>query len=384
MPLLHFSRNEFDRRLAEARAAMEREGLDGLVLFRQDSMYYLTGYDTSGYSMFQGMYLGADGALALLTRSADRIQSRETSIVEDIRIWQDREDALPGDDLRDMLEDHGCRGRRLGVEYHTYGLTGQRAKMVDTALDGFCRTVDASDLVRLLRLVKSEAELAYVRKAGSLCDRILDVSIERTVPGASVKAVYGAMMQALMEGGGDPTAGRWPMGAGEAAVFCRYHTGDETVAEQDQVVFEPAAAYRHYHAAMMYNILTGTPDHRHVTMNRACADAIDACLETLRPGRTVGDVFDAHARTLGEAGFGHARLAACGYTMGAMYPPTWMDWPMVWAGNPQVLEPGMVFFLHMILLDDTTGLSMCIGETAIVTRGACERVNHIPREPIVN
>ena len=198
-----------------------------------------------------------------------------------------------------MLEDHGCRGKRLGVEYHAYGLTGQRAKMVDAALEGFCQTVDASDLVRLLRLVKSEAELAYVRKAGALCDRILDVSIERTVPGASVKAVYGAMMQALMEGGGDPTAGRWPMGAGEAAVFCRYHTGDETVAERDQVVFEPAAAFRHYHAAMMYNILTGSPDHRHVSMNRACADAIDACLETLRPGRTVGDVFDAHATTLG-------------------------------------------------------------------------------------
>ena len=57
---------------------------------------------------------------------------------------------------------------------------------------------------------------------------------------------------------------------------------------------------------------------------------------------------------------------------------------MVWAGNPQVLEPGMVFFLHMILLDESTGLSMCIGETAIVTDGECERINHIPREPIVN
>ena len=128
---------------------------------------------------------------------------------------------------------------------------------------------------------------------------------------------------------------------------------------------------------MMYNILTGTPNPRHVAMNRACADAIDACQSVLRPGRTVGDVFDAHAKTLADNGFGHASLAACGYTMGAMYPPTWMDWPMVWAGNPQVLEPGMVFFLHMILLDDATGLSMCIGETAIVTSGECERVNHI-------
>ena len=182
MPRLHFSRCEFDRRLAAARASLERDGLDGLVLFRQDSMFYLTGYDTSGYTMFQAMYLGADGALALLTRTADRIQSRETSIVEDVRIWYDREDATPGDDLRAMLEDHGCRGRRLGVEYHAYGLTGQRSRMVDAALEGFCERVDASDLVRLLRLVKSDAELACVRRAGALCDRLFEVSVEKTLP----------------------------------------------------------------------------------------------------------------------------------------------------------------------------------------------------------
>ena len=81
--------------------------------------------------------------------------------MEDIRIWHDREDASPGDDLRAMLEDHGCRGKRLGAE--AYGLTGRRAKMVDAALGGFCELVDASDLVRRLRLVKSEEELAYSR-----------------------------------------------------------------------------------------------------------------------------------------------------------------------------------------------------------------------------
>ena len=384
MPTLHFTREEFDRRVRSACRSMAEQGLDGLVLFRQDSMYYLTGYDTSGYTMFQGMYLGADGALALLTRTADRIQSRETSTLSDVRIWYDREDATPGEDLRAMLEDYGCRGKRLGVEYHAYGLTGQRAKMVDAALEGFCDLVDASDLVRLLRLVKSDAELAYVRRAGALCDRILEVSIEKTVPGASVKAVYGAMLQALCEGGGDPAASRWPMGAGDKALFGRYHTGDETVGDADQVVFEPGAAYRHYHACTMYNILTGRPRPRHAAMNRACADALDACQEALRPGRSIGEVFDVHAQTFERAGFGEAALAACGYTMGAMYPPTWMDWPMLWSGNPQVMEPGMVFFLHMILFDREEGLSMAMGETAIVTEGACERVNHIPRELIVN
>jgi Xaa-Pro dipeptidase len=135
---LHFSKRELGERRRRTCREMAAQGLDGLVLFRQESMYYLTGYDTSGYSMFQGMYLGADGALALLTRSADRLQARLTSVVEDVRIWRDRQDANPALDLRDMLESYGCRGRRLGVEYHAYGLTAQRGRLVDAALDGLC------------------------------------------------------------------------------------------------------------------------------------------------------------------------------------------------------------------------------------------------------
>src|SRR5499426_4706123 len=182
---LHFTEEELATRRKRACEEMARQGLDGLLVFRQESMYYLTGYDTSGYSMFQGMYLGADGSLALCTRSADLRQARITSVVEDIRIWRDRQGATPAEDLRDMLESHGCRGKRLGVEYHAYGLTAQRGQMVDAALHGFCRTEDASDLVRLLRLVKSPAELAYVRRAGALADAALAVANRETVPGAA-------------------------------------------------------------------------------------------------------------------------------------------------------------------------------------------------------
>ena len=381
-PMLHFSRDELAGRRQAACAKMAEEGLHGLVMFRQESMYYLTGYDTMGYTMFQGLYLGADGTLTLLTRMADRIQSRATSVIEDIRIWYDRAGATPADELRDVLEEHGCRGRRVGIEYHAYGLTGQRAKMVDAALDGFCETVDASDLVRLLRLVKSPAELAYVRKAGELCDLIYEVSVEATKPGASTKAIYGQMVAAQMAAGGDLAASRWPCGAGEAKYFGRYYTGENIVAEEDNVLYEPGAGYRLYHAATMYNVIVGPVDPRLVDMNKACADAIGACQDNLRPGRTVGDVFAAHHDTFEAAGFGHASQAACGYTMGAMYPPTWMDWPMIYRDNPQVIEAGMVFFTHLVLFDKDAGYSMCIGETVIVTDGAPERVNHIPREVI--
>lgn len=383
MTFLHFAAEEYQSRKRAVCAALAKLNLDGLILFRQESMYYLTGYDTSGYTMFQAGYIGADGRTALLTRTADRLQSRMTSIFDDIRIWVDREDASPGDDLRHMLADYDCAGKRLGVEYHAYGLTGQRAKMVDAALIGFCELIDASDVVREIRLIKSPAELEYVRKAGSLCDDIFDVSVRKTKPGVAVKSVYGAMMQTLMEGGGDPTASRWPMGAGESAAFCRYHTGDEIVAESDQVIFEPAAAYRHYHACTMYNIITGAVSSEHRSMNAAAADAIDACQQSLRPGVTVGELYEIHLKAVKKGGHGNAALAACGYTLGVSYPPTWMDWPMLWSGNPQVIEAGMVFFIHIILIDADTGLSMCIGETAIVNENGCERVNHIPREVIV-
>jgi len=380
---LHFTREEFAARQKRACQEMQKAGLYGLLIFRQESMYYLTGYDTSGYSMFQGMYLGADGALALLTRSADQRQARITSVIEDIRIWTDREGADPAGELRDMVADYGGRGKRIGAEYHAYGLTAQRGKMVDAAFAGFCELVDASDLVRLLRLVKSPAELAYFRQAGTLVDEACAVSQRLTVPGASVGAVYGEMMSTIMAGDGDPTASRWPMGAGEEALLVRYHTGHGTVAAQDQVQFEIAAAYRHYHAALMYVILTGEPDPRHQRMFDACAEALDACEAALRPGNTVGQVFAEHARVLTKAGYAGSYLNACGYTMGATYPPTWMDWPMLYAGEPQVLAPNMVFFLHMILLDSDNGLSMSLGETAIVTETGCEPVSHVPRKLLV-
>lgn len=380
--MLHFSREELAERRRRASSRMAEAGLHGLLIFRQESMYYLTGYDTSGYSLFQGMYLGADGSLALLTRSADRLQSRLTSVVEDIRIWVDRAGANPAEDLRDMLADYGVRGRRIGVEYHAYGLTAQRGKMVDAALAGFCETVDASDLVRLLRLVKSPAEVAYFRRSGPLADEALAISAARTAPGASVGAIYGEMIGAVMAGDGDPSASRWPMGAGEEALMVRYHTGHGTVGAKDQVQFEIAASYRHYHTALMYVILTGEIDPRHRRMFEAASRGLEACRRTLTPGRTVGDVFTAHAETITENGFGGCFLNACGYTMGATYPPTWMDEPMIHAGNPQVLAPDMVFFVHMILLDGATGLSMSLGETLLVTEGECEHLTHAPSELI--
>src|SRR5438445_13739449 len=109
---LHFTSDEFAARRAKAIAAMQAAGVDALLIFRQESMYYLTGYDTFGYVFFQCLYLGADGRLMLLTRAPDRLQARQTSVIDDIRIWVDGPEAKPAQELRDILKSVGCPGKR--------------------------------------------------------------------------------------------------------------------------------------------------------------------------------------------------------------------------------------------------------------------------------
>ena len=83
---LHFGIDEFAARKAATIAAMQKQGISALLMFRQESMYWLTGYDTFGYVYFQCMVLTDDGRLALLLRAPDLLQARFTSVVDDIKL----------------------------------------------------------------------------------------------------------------------------------------------------------------------------------------------------------------------------------------------------------------------------------------------------------
>ncbi len=194
-------------------------------MFKQESMYWLTGYDSFGYCFFQCLVLRADGDLVLLTRAPDLRQAQHTSIIEDIRIWVDREGATRRASCATLLAEKGLAGKRLGVEYDSHGLTAANGKRLDAALDGFAATTDASDLISRLRLVKSAAELAYVRRAAELADAALDAAIAGTRAGADEGAILAAMQRAIFEGGGDYPGNPFIIGSGRDALLCRYKSG---------------------------------------------------------------------------------------------------------------------------------------------------------------
>ncbi len=381
---LHFSADELAERRDRVIASMTEAGLEGLLLFRQESLYYLTGHDTYGFVFFQCLYLGADGKMTLLARAPELRQARHTSVIEDVRVWMDRQGANPAAELRGILEEHGCRGRRLGIELESYGLTGRNEKRVSEALQGFCELEDASFLVSRLRVVKSPTEMAYVRKAAELADQALEAALALAVPGGYEGDILAVMMETIFRGDGDFPAHDFIIGSGEDALLYRYHSGRRHLGERDQLFLEFAATFRHYHSNLIQMVLIGPPSQRQIDMHTAVVDAFHAALEALRPGRPIGEVFDAHARVLDDAGYRDHRMNACGYSLGAAFIPNWMDWPMFYHGNPVIAEPNMVFFPQTYLADTPNGLVMGVGQTVVVTETGCESLSRATLELLVH
>ena len=384
--MAHFSAAEFKARQKKVTAELARRGLDGLLLFKQESMYYLAGYETFGYCFFQAMYLGADGAMALLTRLPDVILARRVSVLrpKDIHVWTNLPDANPSLDLRRLLDAHRCRGKRLGIEYDAYGLTGAIYRKLSAALQDFCHLEDASDLVTRLRYVKSPAEIAHIRKAAEMADAALVEANRLAVAGAFEGDILAAMQGEMFRRDGDWPGNDQIIGSGKMAVIGRYVSGRQRLKKNDQMTIEWAGSYRRYHAAMMRTILVGKPKAKQIEMHKVAVEAHWASVEALKPGNTCGDVFAAYARVCDKRLGERYRLTATGYGMGAVFQPTWMDWPMFYRDNPVVIEPGNTFFIHTCVFDEASDLAMAPGQSYVVTRKGAEPLSKSPLDLVVN
>ncbi|MFT5505802.1 MAG: Xaa-Pro dipeptidase [Gammaproteobacteria bacterium] len=379
---IHFNPNELSERRDRVCHELQQQDLHGMLCFRQETDFYLTGYDTFGYCFFQCLFIGADGRIALLTRAPDYRQAQNTSVIDDIRIWTDGADSNPSSELVEMLDEFGCRGKTLGIEYNAYGLTASIWRQLEQELVGFCELKDTSDLVTKHRVVKSAAEIEYVRRAAELADDAFEAAVPLISPGAWEGDILGAMHNAIFSGGGDYSGNEFIVGSGSDALLTRYFSGRKHLLNQDQLTLEWAGAYRHYHAAMMRTVLIGEVDQEHRDMHKIAVDTLKACEETLKPGIEIGTVFDTHARIADANGLKNHRFNACGYSLGTTYTPTWMDWPMLYHGNKMIVEPNMVFFLHMIFVNSDNQKAMTLGHTVLVTETGCERLSRLPLDLI--
>ena len=380
-----FAADEYEGRVRAVRAGQEERGLSALLLFSQESHYYLFGYDGTGYVFFQSAVLPArEGEPVLLCRRPDVAQARDTSTITDIRVWQNAEDACPARDLKAILSEMGLAGARVGIELDTYGLTAANYRMVAGELEGFCELVDASSLVRSLRLIKSAAEIEHTRRAAALADDAVEAIFRAAGPGVLDSSLAAIGLAAILEGGGDPAPADPLVNSGPKAVYGRSVTGPRPLAERDQLLVELAGTYRRYNCCIERTIVLGSPSTAQRDMYCVVRDAIEAVLEEFRPGEPLGRVDEVHRSRLDAAGYAEERYAACGYSLGATYRPSWMDVPpMIYAGNPLEMRPGMVFFPHVMLGDKRRGLAVGLGNTVVVTETGAQSLTRLPLDLLV-
>jgi Xaa-Pro dipeptidase len=361
---------------------LRRRGLAALLVFAQESHYYLTGFDTAGYVFFQvGVVAADEKPTVLLTRRPDLRQAQDASLYDDIRIWLNAEGVQPAMELRAILGELGYAGEQVGVEFATYGLTGANCRQVEAALDGFCTLVDASDIVRNLRLTKSPAELAYVRKAGRLADAAVRAMVGATSAGTLDSQVTAAGVAAMLNGGGDMPAGGPLVNSGPRALYGRGVGGPRRLEATDQLMIELGASFCRYHVCIEHTVAIGRPDPRQKDMVAVAAEALSEIVASARAGRELGMLDDIHRRVLDAAGFAQERFAACGYSLGSTFRPTWMDVPpMIYGGNPLLMRAGMVLFVHIMIPDTRTGLAAGLGQTFVITEGDAEVLSDIPLE----
>ncbi len=376
-----FERAEYTARLRRTRAAMREAGLDVLLVFHQEHMFYLAGYDQIGYWVYQVLIVpAAEAPMTAVVRKVDELLVRDGGIVDDVRVWLDDATRDPAQQTADILAERGLlRGARIGIERKSHALLPYYYDLLRDALHE-AALVDASDLVTELRLIKSPAEIACMRRAGEVMDAGVQAAWEALRPGVRECDVHAAVAGAMYRAGGEPPAVAPPMGTGPRTLT-QTHGAATTreVQAGDPFLLEVGGCYRRYHAVCMRTASVGAPGDRLRSIHQAIREATDAGLAALEPGVRTADVARLVHEQLARHGYSR-RGQHVGYGIGLGYPPTWIDSLRIKETDPHVLQEGMTFLFHSGLLAPEGTFYVALGDPVLVTAGGHERLTRLSRD----
>lgn len=368
-----FSKEEYAHRLTRVRQEMKQQDIEVLVLFSPRSFYYMTGFE-SGATYFQALIITQD-EMVLFLREMEKIIGEITTGMKDIVLWEDHLDATTT--LVDFLKQKGWYKQRIGVEKTSQFYTVKDYEKL-VALLG--RTpLDGSRCLDRVRIIKSEREIDYMRRAGMLTAIGMQAAMESVGDGVSENDVAANLVAAMFRAGSEqlpsgPTISSGPMSGVPHAMFHRY-----TLRRGDAVLFEFSASFNAYAAPMMRSaaVLEAPTEVR--KMMDACIGGLEAAIDAVRPGVTAGRVDEACRRVIEDAGYEPLFRKRTGYGIG-IYKPRWSEGDLidVKRDDPLVLEPGMA--IHMPpALREYGKYGVGVSDSIVVTKSGCELLTNFDR-----
>lgn len=318
-----FDAAEYAARLAAVRAGMDARGVDLLLLSAPENIFYLTGLDHWGYFAPHVLVVPrdaepGDSGLVLVTRAMERVTVANQVGNARFEGHSDAETAADGV-LRALA---GLRFARIGIEAWSSGLPHGLAETLKARLSNTAWT-NVSGLVDDLRLVKSPAEQAYLRRAATVSDAGAAAAIAAVAEGSSECHVAAECGRAMIEAGGT-YPGFGPFVRSTSRLGEEHTTWtDHRLARGEAVFLELAGCVARYHAPLGRLLHLGHAADGTGAMAGICADAFAAVLDAMRPGAAFADVYAAWQGVVDRAGLGHYRRHHCGYAVGIGVPPSW-------------------------------------------------------------
>ncbi|NLU78496.1 aminopeptidase P family protein [Micromonospora sp. HNM0581] len=366
----------YQDRIARIRRECAEQGLAGLLLVDQASLFYLFGYDQIGYWVFQVVYLPAEQALppGAICRAPDEHMIRGTGLIDDVRVWYDESPRTPGQLVADLLRDRQVpSGARVGIELFSHALLPGYHEDLRRYLDGRIVLTDASRVVGDLRVIKDDHEIAWFRQAAHQLDAAFRVTGNVVGAGVPETEVHRAIVDELYRLGGDPPAIPPPIASGPRTLT-QTHGAATTrrIRAGESVVVEIGAASNRYHAVGAFSYCLGPPDPSVAHLHDVMVESLEAGFAAFVPGQPIAEVSRLVQSQLTTRGVSRAGRHV-GYGTGVGFPPTWLENLRIKVTESRVFAPGMTFF-YFIGLPGPDGGSLYIGEPVLITPTGHERV----------
>lgn len=390
-PNPRFSKKEYETRLAKTRKAMERAGLDTLIVSDPSNMAWLTGYDGWTFYVQQCVIVGPDGPPVWFGRGQDANGAVRTCWMEDADIigYPDHyvmsAERHPVEYLASKLGERGWDQGIVGVELDNYWYTARAHQLLSRLL--VHEPVDATALVNWQRAVKSSKELDYMRKAARIVERMHKRIFDICEPGVRkcdlVAEIYDASLRydEDLGYGGDYAAIVPLLPSGTDAAAPHLTWDDREMKTGEGTFFEIAGCFNRYHCPLSRTIYLGKPSQTFLDAEKATLEGMEAGLDAAQPGNTCEDIANAFFGVLNR--YGIIKDNRTGYPIGLSYPPDWGERTMsLRPGDKTVLEPGMTFHFMTGLWMDDWGFE--ITESIVIREnGTPECLADVPRKLMV-
>ena len=372
-----FPPEEYEHRLTSVRAQMAARGVEVLLLFAPTNLFYLTGYNTVGYTNYQCLAVPIDRDPALIVRLLERPVAEATTRLQAIATYEDHED--PAAAVRQALHDTSLAGRPLAAEQTSPFLSVRDYMHLEDTLGTKLR--DGSGLVEAVRLTKSPRELECFRAAARCTEAGMRAALDAIAAGRTENEVVAECYRAMVAAGSEFFSSGPILTSGEKSGIAHTTFHRRTLRRGDAVLIEIGGVWNRYTAGLMRTAAVGEASAEVRRMYDACREALEATLGAIRPGARSQDVQAACQAVIDRRGYEANFRKRVGYSIGVGFAPGWGEGHVMDLKHQDAreLRPGMVF--HVVpALRQNREYGVGLSETVAVTNTGAEVLTSFPRE----